>query len=157
MFTQTVESSAALHRPGYRLPAISMWAIIIALAFAAVFGFNVWKGWKTEEVRLPISILVFEEFDRSRSPANYRGIMAFNAVVSLAAIGLALWASWNAVSYREEPIRSLRTLDACYEGQGLPDFMRPSRHWTMRIGGGGEVTGREGSVISRIRPDRHSS
>jgi hypothetical protein len=126
-----------------------MWVNLIALGIAAVFGLNIWKGWKTGQVRLPISILIFEEFERARSPANFWGIMAFNAVAGLAALAVACWSLWGVISYAEAPVRLLRTLDGCYEGQGLPDFMRPPHHWTMRIADGA-VIGREGDTISRI-------
>lgn len=126
-----------------------MWATLIAFGVAAVFGLNVWKGWETGEVRLPISVLVFEEFERTNSPTNYWGVMAFNGGIAIAAIAAALWSLWSVVSYAEMPIRSLKSLDGCYEGQGLPDFMRPSYHWTMRIADGA-VMGREGIVKSHV-------
>ena len=126
-----------------------MWADLIALGIAAVFSFNIWEGWKTGEVRLPISMLVFEEFERAKSPANYWGIMAFNGTVALAAVAVALWSLWSIVSYVEAPVRLLKNLDGCYEGQGMPDFMRPPHHWTMRIADGA-VIGREGITIAQV-------
>lgn len=128
---------------------MAMWVSLIALGIAAVFSFNIWEGWKTGEVRLPISILIFEEFERAKSPANYWGIMAFNGIVALAALGAAFWSLWGVMSYAEVPVRSLRTLDGCYEGQGMPDFMRPPYHWTMRIADGA-VIGREGITIAQV-------
>lgn len=81
-----------------QLITLAMWASLIALGIAAVFSFNVREGWKTGEVRLPISVLIFEEFERAKSPENYWGIMAFNGIVALTALGVAFWSLWTAVS-----------------------------------------------------------
>ena len=48
------------------------------------------------------------------------------------------------------PVQSLRTLEGCYEGEGLPDFLRSSRHWNFRIANG-SLFGREELVVSHIR------
>jgi hypothetical protein len=132
----------------YLLFTKTMWATLIALSIAAIFGFNIWKGWKTSEVRLPISILIYEEFERTKSPTNYWGVMAFNSMVALVASAVAIWSLWSMVSYAEAPVRFLTTLNGCYEGQGMPDIMRPPHHWTMRIADG-SVMGREGTTIAR--------
>jgi hypothetical protein len=47
------------------------------------------------------------------------------------------------------PVDSLQTLDGCYEGEGLPDFIRPARHWSFRIANG-SVIGREELTVSHI-------
>jgi hypothetical protein len=48
-----------------------------------------------------------------------------------------------------EPVRSVQLLDGCYEGRGLPDFIRPARHWIFSIKSG-VIGDREGSPISRV-------
>jgi hypothetical protein len=41
-------------------------------------------------------------------------------------------------------------LDGCYEGEGLPDFMRPPRHWSLRITNG-TLIDRDGAEIVKVR------
>jgi hypothetical protein len=48
------------------------------------------------------------------------------------------------------PIDNLRSMDGCYEGDGMPDFMRPARHWTLRIAHG-TLIDRAGAEIAKLR------
>lgn len=56
---------------------------------------------------------------------------------------------WNVLTPHTS-IESLRSLDGCYEGEGLPDFMRPPRHWSLRIANG-TLINRAGAEIAKIR------
>jgi hypothetical protein len=46
-------------------------------------------------------------------------------------------------------VHDVRALDGCYEGDGLPDFMRPSKHWAFKLRNGA-LLDRSGAVISHI-------
>ncbi|HVR90817.1 MAG TPA: hypothetical protein VHG29_06970 [Novosphingobium sp.] len=56
---------------------------------------------------------------------------------------------WGVLAPRTA-IDNLRSLDGCYEGEGLPDFMRPPRHWSMLIKNG-TLIDRTGAEIARVR------
>jgi hypothetical protein len=47
------------------------------------------------------------------------------------------------------PIDHVQSLNGCYEGEGLPDFMRPAVHWTFRVADG-VIFDRNGAAVSRI-------
>lgn len=69
-------------------------------------------------------------------------------------VGLAIAAAMLALPLLDglsphNPVNSLRALDGCYEGEGLPDFIRPARHWSLRIANG-SVIGREELTVSHI-------
>jgi hypothetical protein len=68
------------------------------------------------------------------------------AIIVLVMIVVPIWG----VLTPHTPIDSLRSLDGCYEGEGLPDFMRPSRHWSLRIANG-TLIDRAGAEIAKIR------
>ena len=56
---------------------------------------------------------------------------------------------WNVLT-PHTAIHDIRSLDGCYEGEGLPDLMRPHRHWSLRIGNS-TLTDRAGAEIAKIR------
>jgi hypothetical protein len=68
------------------------------------------------------------------------------AVVALIMVVVPVWG----LLVPHRPVDNLLTLDGCYEGEGLPDFMRPPRHWSLRIINGSMID-RDGSAISKIR------
>jgi len=68
--------------------SFSIWASLVLVGVAVVFGYHIWLGWRTGIVRFPLSVLVFQEFEREESPENFWGIMVVDAiglVVALAA------------------------------------------------------------------------
>jgi hypothetical protein len=71
-------------------------------------------------------------------------MLAILAVV-LIWVGVPIWH----LLAPQTPINNLQTLDGCYEGEGLPDFMRPRRHWSLRISNGSMID-RDGNEISKI-------
>lgn len=75
--------------------------------------------------------------------------MTAGAVIALGIVGVPLWSQLAPHS----PIYDLQTLDGCYEGEGLPDFIRPPRHWSLRITNG-NVVSREEHTMSQIRLSR---
>lgn len=48
-----------------------------------------------------------------------------------------------------DPVSDVRLLDGCYEGRGLPDFIRPARHWAFAVKDG-VIADRDGRPISRV-------
>lgn len=68
------------------------------------------------------------------------------AIIVLMMVVVPIWD----VLTPHKPIESLRSLDGCYEGEGLPDFMRPPRHWSLRIANG-TLIDRAGTEIANIR------
>jgi hypothetical protein len=67
------------------------------------------------------------------------------AIIVLMMIVVPIWG----VLTPHTPIESLQSLDGCYEGEGLPDFMRPPRHWSLRIANG-TLIDRAGAEIAKI-------
>lgn len=56
---------------------------------------------------------------------------------------------WNLLT-PHRPVDNLRSLEGCFEGEGLPDFMRRPHHWSLRITNGNMID-RDGNEISKIR------
>jgi len=126
------------------------WMGVVLLGVAAVFGYHLWVGWRTRVVRFPMSILTLEEFEHERSPANFWGVMTADLVGLVVAFTAASFVLGNALIVSPKPIADLRTLNGCYEGQGLPDFMRPSVHWVFRLDNG-SISNRAGETVARLR------
>lgn len=122
----------------------------VLLGVSGVFGYHLFLGWRIRVVRFPMSVLSLQEFEHDQSPANFWGVMAANLIGLLAALAAAVFFLESVVVISPKPIAELRTLDGCYEGEGLPDFMRPSVHWALRIDNG-VVSNRAGEVVSRLR------
>jgi hypothetical protein len=55
-----------------------------------------------------------------------------------------------AITGCSKPIAQMSALNGCYEGEGTPDFVRPSIHWALRITDG-LITDRSGKPISKVR------
>ena len=70
------------------------------------------------------------------------------AVLSFAAVGV-----WDKFVPYWKPVESLKSLDGCYEGEGLPDLIRPPRHWIFLISNG-VIVDRKGHDVSKIRLGR---
>lgn len=66
------------------------------------------------------------------------------AVLLFAAVGV-----WDKLVPYGKPVERLRSLDGCYEGEGMPDFIRPPRHWTFLISKG-VIVDRKGHAVSKI-------
>lgn len=49
----------------------------------------------------------------------------------------------------QRPAQNLDDLNGCYEAVGLPDFMRPSIHWVLRMEAG-KVVDRSGKIVSVV-------
>jgi hypothetical protein len=126
------------------------WATIILVGIAAVFAYHAGRGWRTGIVRFPMSILVFQEFERDRSPEHFWGIMILNVVGYFVALAAAGVVAWGLLPASMRPVDRLQSLDGCYEGQGLPDFMRPPMHWDFRLANG-VIFDRHGNAVSNIR------
>jgi hypothetical protein len=125
-------------------------AAFTLVAIAAVFAYHAGLGWRTGIVRFPMSLLVFQEFERDKSPENFWGIMVLNIVGYFVALAAAGVVAWGVLPTSKRPIDRLLSLNGCYEGQGLPDFMRPSMHWDFRVANG-VIFDRHGNAVSNIR------
>jgi hypothetical protein len=132
------------------------WASFILVVITAVFAYHVGQGWRTGIVRFPMSVLVFQEFERERSPENFWGIMVANAVGAIVALIAAAFVAWEVLPLSKKPVDHLSSLNGCYEGQGLPDFMRPRIHWAFRVADG-VIFDRHGKAVSSIRPHESTS
>lgn len=125
------------------------WMGFILLGVAAVFGYHLWTGWRTRMVRFPMSILSLQEFEHDQSPANFWGVMIADLIGTVATlIGAGFLLGSMVISPR--PITDLRVLDGCYEGQGLPDFMRSPTDWFLRVDNG-SIFNKSGDVVARLR------
>lgn len=129
---------------------IAAWGIFVLCGIAATFGYHVMIGWRTRVVRLPLSLLTIEEFDRDQNPEYFWGIMVLDILGLVASSAIAVYVALSAANISTEPINRLQILNGCYEGQGFPDFMRPPHHWSLRITDG-VIIGRDGNAISKIR------
>jgi hypothetical protein len=78
-------------------------------------------------------------------------IVLILAVLSFAAVGV-----WDKFVPYGKPVESLKSLDGCYEGEGLPDLIRPPRHWIFIINNG-VIVDRKGHDVSKIRLGRRES
>lgn len=128
---------------------LTAWASIILFGIAAVFAYHTGRGWRTGIVRFPMSILVFQEFERDKSPENFWGIMVVNVVGAFLALAAAAFVAWEELPMSKKPVDRLQSLNGCYEGQGLPDFVRPRVHWAFRVTDG-VVFDRSGKAVSHI-------
>lgn len=125
------------------------WMGLILLGVAAVFGYHFWIGWRTRVVRFPLSILSVQEFEHDQSPANFWGVMVADLIGTAATLVGAGFVLYSMVtSWR--PVTDLRVLDGCYEGQGLPDFMRSPADWFLRVDNGA-ISNKAGDVVTRLR------
>lgn len=97
-----------------------------------------------------MSLFVFQEFERDESPENFWGIMALDTVGSVTALVASAFVAWEVLPFSDKPIDRLQSLNGCYEGQGLPDFMRPRVHWTFRVNEG-RIFDRARNEVSSIR------
>jgi hypothetical protein len=92
--------------------------------------------------------LVFQALKGDRSKVRF-----WSAVIRLLLIlGVLVIFALSALNWAAPTtsIASLHSLDGCYEGEGLPDFMRPPRHWTFIIVNG-VIVDRDGHDIAKIR------
>jgi hypothetical protein len=135
---------------------LNSWIGVVLLGLAAIFGYPVWKGWRTRIVWLPISILSIQEFEHDKSPANFWGVMIFDAIGSAAFLSAAVFVLGTALLVSPRPVATLRALDGCYEGEGLPDFLRPPVHWDLRLDNG-SISNRGGETVSRLILQRSTS
>jgi hypothetical protein len=127
------------------------WESFILVGIAGVFGYHIWLGWKTGAVRLPLSMLAFEEFERHRNPSNFWGIMTVDLIGLISALAGAAYIALSALpAYNAKSIARLQSLNGCYESDGLPEFMRPPVHWVFRITNG-VIFDRTGNAVSKIR------
>ena len=124
------------------------WIGVVLLGLSAIFGYPVWKGWRTRSVWLPISILSIQEIEHDKSPTNFWGVMIIDAIGSAAFLTAAVFVLGTALLVSPRPIATLRALDGCYEGEGVPDFMRPPVHWDLRLDNG-SISNRAGETVSR--------
>jgi hypothetical protein len=126
------------------------WLTVMLLGVAGVFGYTAWVGWKTGITRLPLSLFAIEEFERGQS-VHFGPLTAINAFVSILALAAAGFAGWSVFGVPPQPIDNLQALTGCYEGEGMPDNMRPrNRPRAFRIANG-VIFDREGQAISTIR------
>ena len=72
--------------------------------------------------------------------------MIAGSVIAFAIVAVGIWSRIAP----HQPIDNLQTLDGCYEGEGMPDFIRPPRHWSLRISNG-SMLDRDGHTISKIQ------
>jgi hypothetical protein len=128
----------------------NLWWNLILLGIAGVFGYHAWLGWRTRIVRFPMSVLTFQEFEYDQSPGNFWGIMIVDLLGAAAALIASVFVAWNALAVTDKPIDRLQSLNGCYEGEGLPDFMRPPVHWAFRVEDG-VIYNRAGRAVSDIR------
>jgi hypothetical protein len=128
---------------------IAAWGVFVLCGIAVTFGYHVVIGWRTRVVRLPLSLLAIEEFDRDQNPEYFWGVMVLDIVGIIASSAITIYIALSVVNISTEPISRLQRLNACYEGQGLPDFMRPPHHWSLRITDG-VIIDRDGNTISKI-------
>jgi hypothetical protein len=114
------------------------------------FGYHALLGWRTHIVRFPLSVLAIEEFEHDENPAYFWGVMTLDILGALAAIAVAAYIGLSNFNWSAEPIHRFQSLNGCYEGQGLPDFMRPPHHWSLRITDN-VIIDRDGKDVSKIR------
>jgi hypothetical protein len=69
--------------------------------------------------------------------------------VAIFVILMAVVPIWGVLT-PHTPVKNLRSMDGCYEGDGMPDFMRPARHWTLQIAHG-TLINRAGAEIAKLR------
>jgi uncharacterized membrane protein len=69
----------------------ALWGSFVFVGIAGIFGYHIWLGWRTGIVRLPLSVLVFQEFEREDNPQNFWGIMTLDAIGLIAAIAAAVF------------------------------------------------------------------
>jgi hypothetical protein len=123
---------------------------VMLLGAAGVFGYTAWVGWKTGIARLPLGLFAIEEFERGQS-VHFWPLTAISAFVSILALAGAAFTGWSVLGVPSRPIDDLKALNGCYEGEGMPDNMRPrNRPRAFRIANG-VVFDREGRAISTIR------
>ena len=123
-------------------------AILLGVAWA--FGYTAWVGWKTGITRLPLGLFAIEEFERGES-VHFWPLTAINAAVSILALAAAGFAAWSVFGVVAQPLGNLQAMNGCYEGEGLPDNMRPrNRPRAFRIADG-VIFDREGQAISTVR------
>ena len=81
-----------------------------------------------------------------------RAVFIFAVMVVL---GITFWDEYFPYG---KPVVGIGTLNGCYEGVGLPDIIRPPRHWTFSIRDG-VISDRSGHQVSTIRlgPDAGNS
>jgi hypothetical protein len=116
---------------------------------AGIFLYHAWLGWRTRIVRFPVSVLAVEEIERDRSPLNFWMVMAADLLGSTLALVAAAWIAWTTLAPFARPVERLQSLNGCYEGEGLPDFMRPPVHWAFRIADG-VIFDRSGKAVSKV-------
>lgn len=128
----------------------SLWLLFIVVAIAMLFAHQVWRGWRTGVVRFPVSVLAVEALERERAPTMFGLVMAADLLGAAAAMGVAIACGASAFPRPSLPIATIADLDGCYEGEGLPDFMRPPVHWEFRVAKG-VLSDRRGQAMSTIR------
>lgn len=124
--------------------------MVLLLAFAWGFAGQLWSARRTRTIRFPLSLFAAEEFERDGAPAAFWGVAALDGLVALLALSAAAYLAWILFPVARRPVDDLHTLDGCYEGEGLPDFMRPPVHWAFRLSNG-TLFDRAGRPVSTIR------
>jgi hypothetical protein len=125
------------------------WMSFVLVAVAGMFGYHCWRGWRTGIVRFPLSLLAVQEVERGKGPTMFWGVMIADALGGLGAFAIAAYVAGGALA-PHTAIPDLRALNGCYEGEGLPDVMRPPVHWHFRIADG-VLFDRAGRAVSRLR------
>ncbi|HEY0313241.1 MAG TPA: hypothetical protein VGC56_12185 [Allosphingosinicella sp.] len=128
---------------------VNAWIGVVLLGVAVTFAYPLWKGWVTRTVWFPLSILSLQDFEHEQSPLNFWGVMIADLLGFMASLTAAAVVLGSALLTSPQPVASLRSLDGCYEGEGMPDFMRPPVHWTLRLDNGA-ISNRGGEIVSRL-------
>src|ERR1700756_194 len=92
------------------------WESFVLAGIAAVFAYHIWIGWRTRIARFPMSLLVFQEFERDQSPENFWGVMVVNTVGLTVALFVAAFVAWGAFGESAKPVAGAQSLNGCYEG-----------------------------------------
>ena len=72
------------------------------------------------------------------------------AVFILAVLFVLAITVWDKFFPYGKPAAGIEALNGCYEGVGLPDIVRPSRHWAFGVRNG-LIVDRSGNQVSTIR------
>jgi hypothetical protein len=74
-----------------------------------------------------------------------------SSVASLCALAATGFAARSGFGAFAQPIDNIHALNGCYEGEGMPDFMRPRNRSKAFRFANGMIFDREGQAISNIR------
>ena len=77
------------------MDSLALWGCLVFFGIAGVFGYQLWVGWQTGIVRFPMSLVVFQEFEREQSPEYFWGIVVLDALGLVAALMAAFLVGWR--------------------------------------------------------------